>query len=389
MPPGLKGKENYTFMKIIADRDIPFLKGVLEPFADVEYMPGKEISRNHLYDADALLTRTRTICNEKLLAGTAVKFIGTATIGYDHIDTEYCESKGIIWKNAPGCNSSSVNQYVASALATLSEKYGFDLSGRSMGVVGVGHVGSKVVRTAELLGMHVYLCDPPKVEKEGACGFISLEGIVRESDIISFHVPLTSTGKYPTFHMINDSFLEAVKPGTIIINTSRGSVSDNQGLKRFVAGRKGILVIDVWENEPFIDRELLCMADICTPHIAGYSADGKANATAAIVNELSLFFNLILNGWKPVNIPAPSNNEINIDCKKLSGEEVIRKAVIASYDIMRDDRALRRTPFNFEKLRAEYPVRREFPAYTIVTEGIAGKDTERLCRKMGFKVKTT
>jgi erythronate-4-phosphate dehydrogenase len=189
--------------------------------------------------------------------------------------------------------------------------------------------------------------------------------------------------------MINDSFLEALKPGTIIINTSRGSVSDNEGLKRFLGSKKGILVLDVWENEPFIDRELLCMTDIGTPHIAGYSADGKANATSAIVNELSLFFNLMLGGWKPMNIPAPSNNEINIDCSKLSGEEVIRKAVIASYDIMRDDGALKRAPFTFEKLRAEYPSRREFPAYTIVTEGTAGKETERLCRKMGFKVKTT
>ena len=372
-------------MKIVADKDIPFLQGILEPFAEVVYLPGKDISRSHLSDADALLTRTRTICDEKLLDGTPVKFIGTATIGHDHIDTVYCESKGITWKNAPGCNASSVNQYVASALAALSLRHGFSLTERSLGVVGVGNVGSRVVRTAELLGMHVYLCDPPRVEKEGACGFISLDGIVRECDIITFHVPLASTGKYPTFHMINDYLLEKLKPGTIIINTSRGQVADNESLKRYSV-KKFIFVLDVWENEPFIDRELLSMTDIATSHIAGYSADGKANATSMIVNELSRYFDLVLSDWKADGIPEPAVKEIFIDCSALSKEEIIDKSILGTYNVLIDDEALRRSPLNFEKLRSDYPLRREFEAYTLILKG-ADTETERLCRKIGFKVK--
>lgn len=372
-------------MKIVADRDIPFLRGVLEPFAEVVYIAGREISGDHLKDADALLTRTRTYCNEKLLAGTAVKFIGTATIGHDHIDKEYCRLKGIQWTNAPGCNAYSVNQYVASALATLSVKHGIKLAERSIGVVGVGNVGSKVVKTAELFGMYVYLCDPPRAEDEGLCGFISLEGVIRESDIVTFHVPLTSHGRHPTFHMINDNLLSAMKPGTIVMNTSRGNVADGEALKRF-SGRNGIVVLDVWENEPYIDRELLKTVSIATPHIAGYSADGKANATTMIVRELSRFFELPLLEWTAEDIPLPADKEVLIDCSSLSSEEVLVKAVLASYDVMRDDQALRKNPVNFEKLRSEYPLRREFQAYTLILKG-SDTETERLCRKMGFKVK--
>jgi erythronate-4-phosphate dehydrogenase len=374
-------------MKIVADKDIPFLRGVLEPFAEVLYLPGREISGNHLKEADALLTRTRTICNEKLLGGSAVRFIGSATIGHDHIDKDYCSRQGIKWTNAPGCNASSVNQYVASALASLSMIHRFKLADMSIGIVGVGNVGSKVVKTAELFGMHVYLCDPPRADKEGQCGFISLDGIIRESDIITFHVPLTSHGQYPTFHMINEGLLSSLKPGTIIINTSRGNVADGESLKRYVGSRKDSLaVLDVWENEPYIDRELLGWVSIATPHIAGYSADGKANATTIIVRELSMHFGLPLNDWKVENIPVPEDTEIFIDCNAMSKEEVLAKAITASYDVMRDDRSLRMAPFNFEKLRSEYPLRREFQAYTLVLDG-SDTETERLCRKTGFKVR--
>lgn len=374
-------------MKIVADKDIPFLRGVLEPFAEVLYLPGRDINRSHLKDADALLIRTRTICNEKLLRESHVSFIGSATIGHDHIDKDYCDRQGIKWTNAPGCNASSVNQYVASALTSLSLKHGFKLSDRSIGVVGVGNVGSKVVKTSELLGMHVYLCDPPRADDEGQCGFIALDGIIRESDIITFHVPLTSHGKYPTFHMINEDLLSSLKPGTIIINTSRGNVADGESLRRYSGSRRDCLtVLDVWENEPYIDRELLDRISIATPHIAGYSADGKANATTMIVRGLSMHFDLPLKEWKVENIPVPEDSEIFIDCNSISKEEVLAKAIIASYDVMRDDRSLRMSHFNFEKLRSEYPLRREFQAYTLALKG-SGTETERLCRKMGFKVR--
>src|SRR4030043_995670 len=177
-------------MKIVADNKIPCLAGALEPYADFIYLPGKDIANALVRDADALIIRTRTRCDEKLLKSTKVRFIATATIGFDHIDTGYCERNGIFWTNAPGCNSSSVQQYIASALITLSPRKGFDLRNRSLGVVGVGNVGSKVVRLAEQLEMNVLLNDPPRVRKEGPCQFISLEGIIRECDIISLHVPL-------------------------------------------------------------------------------------------------------------------------------------------------------------------------------------------------------
>ncbi len=373
-------------MKIIIDKDIPFIKGVLEPFADVGYYRGNEISNHQLRNADALLIRTRTFCSHELLDHTSVKFIGTTTIGYDHIDTAYCRGNNIVWKNAPGCNAASVNQYIASSLVLLAARYGFSLKERSIGVVGVGHVGSRIVRTAELLGMHVYLCDPPRVEKEGVCGFIGMDGILRECDIITFHVPLQQGGIYNTWHMIDDELLKKTNPGTFIINTSRGPVADTISLKAALAsGRIKGLVADVWEKEPEPDRELLDMSDIATAHIAGYSADGKANGTAMIIQELSRFFDLGLNEWKPAYIPPPKNPEIVIDCKGITEEEILAKAILGSYDVQEDDRRLRNSPAGFEQLRVEYPVRREFSSFTLKLKG-SWTAIERRCRRMGFKV---
>ncbi len=373
-------------MKIVADDKIPFLKGVLEPYADVVYVPGKLIGTDHLLDADALLIRTRTICNADLLKGTKVKFIGTATIGYDHIDTLWCEKEGIVWKNAPGCNASSVNQYIASTLFNLAEKFGFSLKDRTLGVIGVGNVGSKVVYTAEMMGMRVYLCDPPRVRTGGACGFISLEGILRECDIITFHVPLNLKGEDKTYHMINDKLLSGVNPGTIIINSSRGEVADSRALK--VALAKGLIagaVLDVWENEPEIDLELLKMCVQATPHIAGYSVDGKATGTAMIIRELSEQFDLGLENWEAKNIPAPAFPDVEIECKGLTPEEILKKAVFATYDVKKDDDRLRQNPGSFEKQRGDYPPRREFKAYTLNLKN-SDKEIRRICRKLGFKV---
>jgi len=373
-------------MKIIADKDIPFLQGVLEPYAEIIYLPGQAISARDLKDADALLTRTRTVCDRKLLENTKVRFIGTATIGFDHIDTDYCESRGIVWKNAPGCNAGSVDQYLASSLVQLARKHGFNLRDKALGVVGVGHVGSKVVKTAELLGMHVYLCDPPRAEKEGLCGFISMEGILRECDIISFHVPLQRDGKHPTYHMIGHDLLERTVRGALIINTSRGPVTDTSALKTALSTSRILgTALDVWENEPAIDRELLAMADIATPHIAGYSADGKANGTTAIVNEVSSFFALGLNDWNATDIPAPAQPVLEIDCRGLEEEEVLSRAILAAYDVTKDDAKLKNDPAAFEVMRSTYPVRREFHAYTVKLAG-SWKELEKKCRRLGFTI---
>jgi erythronate-4-phosphate dehydrogenase len=373
-------------LKIVADDKIPFLRGVLEPFAEIEYLPGKSIENSHLKDVDALLTRTRTCCNENLLKNTGVQFIGTATIGYDHIDTTWCEKHGIVWKNAPGCNASSVNQYIASTLINLSDKFNFSLKDRTLGVVGVGNAGSKVVHTAEMMGMRVYLCDPPRVRYEGVCGFISLEGIIRDCDIITFHVPLSLGGTDKTYQMINRGFLAGVNPGTFIINTSRGEVADGNALKEALRqGKIAGMALDVWENEPDIDRELLNNCCQATPHIAGYSADGKARGTAMIIHELSRHFNLGIEDWETNDVPEPINPLIRIDCQGITNEEILKRAILGTYNARDDDRRLRESPANFEKLRGEYPPRREFKAYTLILEN-GENEIKRICRKLGFKV---
>ena len=373
-------------MKIIADDKIPFLRGVLEPFADVVYMPGSKISRADLTDTDGLLIRTRTKCNEALLHGTSVKFIGTATIGYDHIDTDYCDARKIKWINAPGCNSSSVQQYIAAALLKLSVDEGFRLKNKTLGIVGVGNVGSKVEKIAGILGMKVLLNDPPRERKEGRDKFVSFETILRESDIITLHVPLNRSGDDRTYHLISGDVFRSMGKKAWLINSSRGEVVDTESIKSalkngFLAGA----ILDVWENEPDIDRELLSATHISTPHIAGYSTDGKAKGTSMVVNSLCRFFKLPLTDWYPENIPHPGNNVIEIDCAGKSDEEIIGEAVKVTYDIASDHFKLRQSPDTFEKQRGDYRIRREFQSYRIVTGNCSRELNEKLIR-LGFSL---
>lgn len=373
-------------MKIIADDKIPFLRGVLEPFADVVYMPGSKISRADLTDTDGLLIRTRTKCNEALLHGTSVKFIGTATIGYDHIDTDYCDARNIKWINAPGCNSSSVQQYIAAALLKLSVDEGFRLKNKTLGIVGVGNVGSKVEKIAGILGMKVLLNDPPRERKEGRDKFVSFETILRESDIITLHVPLNRSGDDRTYHLISGEVFRSMGKKAWLINSSRGEVVDTESIKSalkngFLAGA----ILDVWENEPDIDRELLSATHISTPHIAGYSTDGKAKGTSMVVNSLCRFFKLPLTDWYPENIPHPGNKVIEIDCSGKSDEEIIGEAVKVTYDIASDHFMLRQSPDTFEKQRGDYGIRREFQSYRIVTGNCSRELNEKLIR-LGFSL---
>jgi erythronate-4-phosphate dehydrogenase len=287
-------------MKIIADDKIPFLKGVLEPYAEVVYMPGKLITRETLKEADALLTRTRTKCTESLLKGTSIRFIGTATIGFDHIDTKYCEKQKIKWTNAPGCNSSSVQQYIASALLKLAHDHRYSLKDKTIGIVGVGNVGTKIEKIARALGMNVLLNDPPRARLEGERNFVMLGNILYNSDIITVHVPLNFVGEDKTYHLFNEKSFKKMKKGAWFFNSSRGEVTETSAIKKALgSGKLGGAVIDVWENEPDIDLELMTKAFIATPHIAGYSTDGKANGTAIVVNSLSKYFDLPLKNWYP------------------------------------------------------------------------------------------
>ncbi len=357
-------------MKIVADDKIPFLKGVLEPFAEVLYLPGKQIDNKILKDADALITRTRTRCNAALLKNTGIKFIGTATIGFDHIDTDLCNRNGISWTNAPGCNSSSVQQYIAAAILRISGKFKYKLKNKTIGIVGVGNVGSKVEKLARTLEMNVLLNDPPRARAEGEGEFVSLEQVLMESDIVTGHVPLNLTGEDCTVNLFNENSFRMMRKGTWFINTSRGEVTDTGALKNAIdSGKLMGAVTDVWEKEPDLDTELMEKVFISTPHIAGYSTDGKANGTSMIVNSLCKFFSLPLKDWYPDNVPDPAVPVILINCTGKTDEDVMREAVLHTYNIDDDSLRLKQTPSEFEKQRGDYPLRREFPAYTVILKG--------------------
>lgn len=374
-------------MKIVCDNKIPFLRGVLEPFADVVYLPGKETTPEVVKDADALITRTRTICNEALLSGSQVQAIATATIGFDHIDTAWCDAHGIFWENAPGCNSGSVKQYIASVLVTLAKRYGFDLAEKTLGVVGVGNVGRKVASVARALGMKVLLNDPPRARKKGPEAFVTLDEICAQCDIITVHVPLSKTGEDATWHLFDGTRLAALRPDQILINSSRGPVVDNAVLKAVL--QKGGLkaaVLDVWEGEPNLDPELVSLLAITTPHIAGYSADGKANGTTAAVRSVARTLGLPLTMWSAEGIPAPPQAlDFTVEAAGKSLQAVLTEAILHTYDVSEDSERLRADLSLFEKLRGDYPVRREFPAFTLRLQDGTPEMADRLS-EIGFNV---
>lgn len=351
---------------LVIDEHIPFIKGVLEPFARVIYARGGMIDRKAALEADGLIIRTRTRCDARLLEGTPVKLIATATIGFDHIDTEYCDSKGIKWFHAPGCNSGSVKQYIASVLASLQINHGFDLRGKKTGIVGAGHVGSKVAGLAGILGMTPLLNDPPRARIEGDGNFVSLEEIMETADIITFHVPLIHNGADKTFHLADREFFYKLLRKPFIINTSRGQVVETNAVKEAV--RNGAIagyIADVWENEPFIDQELLDWSILGTPHIAGYSVEGKANGTAACVRAASRYFGFGLENWFPPALPQSLNTVIQLDAKIKTNDQLVAEAILSTYDVREDDQDLKKDPSQFEQLRNHYHIRREFEAFKI------------------------
>jgi erythronate-4-phosphate dehydrogenase len=373
-------------IRIVADDKIPFLKGVLEPYADIVYKPGNKIDRRTIEGADALLIRTRTKCTAELLEGSQVKFIATATIGFDHIDTQYCQKSSVKWTNAPGCNSSSVMQYIAAALLKTSREFRFLLQDKTIGIIGVGNVGRKIEKLALNLGMKVLLNDPPRAREEGDAGFHDFDTVVREADILTFHVPLTIVGKDKTYHLVTEKILKKMKKGAWLINSSRGEVVETNSLKKVLdSGRLGGAILDVWEHEPDIDQLLMQKTYIATPHIAGYSTDGKANGTSIVVNELARFFDLPLENWYPSDIPVPTCGEISISGKGKTPEDIVREAVEQTYNISEDDLRLRFSPTDFERHRGEYPLRREFQAYKVNLMN-GNKATTGLLKKLGFNI---
>lgn len=325
-------------MKIVVDKHIPYIEGKLESVADVVYAEPEDITPALVSDADALIIRTRTRCCKQLLEGSSVRFIATATIGFDHIDTEYCRQHGIYWTNCPGCNCDGVCEYVASALLALEQRGTVSLSGATIGVVGVGHVGEKVVQWAEQQGMYVLVNDPPKRDQLIASGFhyCELEELASKSDILTFHVPLTSDTPYPTYHLANSRLLDLCRPNAVVINAARGGILDEQAALQTKYSQM-TFVIDTWENEPHISTDMLRRAAIGTYHIAGYTRQGKLNATNMCLAALSHYFQL----------PSFAVTE-----KVLPLQPLLTFSWIETVD-----KQLRRSPEQFEQLRSAYPLR--------------------------------
>lgn len=340
-------------MKIVADKNIPFLEGVFEPYADVVYIDGSQITHEDVVDADALIIRTRTKCNAELLGGTNVQMISTATIGTDHIDLKYCADNGIEVYNAEGCNAGGVMQYVFSALYGVAARKNIKLDDANFGIIGVGNVGKKVEAMAKYLGFNVLRCDPPRAAAEGPEGFCSLEYLLANSQIVTMHTPLDET----TRGMADADFFMQLQPGAIFINASRGEVMDEAALKE-VYPKLGAAIIDTWNHEPDVDEELIDLVDVATPHIAGYSYQGKQNGTASAVQSVARHFGIEeLYDFYPEN-DVPDHEPVLLDLKgKKQGE--IAAVFQYNYPIFTDDFRFRMEPGNFEKMRSNYQYRRE------------------------------
>lgn len=368
-------------MKIVADDKIPYLKGVFEPYAEVVYLPGGKITPADVADADALITRTRTRCDKALLRNSKVRIVATATIGIDHLNTAELDEIGIMWRNAPGCNADSVKNYIASALASLDR----DLSGMTLGIIGVGHVGKKIAEVGRAFRMNVLLNDPPRAEAEGDSEFTCLAELLEKSDIVTLHVPLENSGKYPTANMADEKFFAQMKRGAYFFNSCRGEVMDKAA---FIAaknsGKIAGALIDVWPDEPDLDPELLAAVEIGTPHIAGYSREGKANGTTASVRAVAEFFDIPqLKNFQLPELPPPVFPEIIELDSALSVPQQISRAVLHVYDVRKDAAELKSAPAQFEALRGSYWNRREFSAYTVKN---SSPETENALKLLGFKI---
>jgi erythronate-4-phosphate dehydrogenase len=379
-------------MKIIADENIPCAGQAFASLGEVTLLPGRGMQPEQVRDADMLLVRSVTVVDRTLLQHSAVRFVGSATIGFDHVDRAYLQQRGIGFATAPGCNATSAAEYVVSALLVLAERRGFELAGKSAGIIGCGNVGSRVRERLAVLGMRCVVNDPPLQAQGGHDDFVSLDEVLR-ADVITVHVPYTRDGACPTHHLVDATVLRKLQPGALFINTSRGAVTDNLALDALLAERSDLsVVLDVWEGEPAINLPLLQRVDLGTPHIAGYSLDGKLRGTEMIYRAACDWYGLP-GRWRAADyLPAGSV----IDCTApgdMSVAATLRAAVFSTYDIRADDARLRMTlalpageqPAYFDRLRKEYPVRREFSTSSVLVSDTAG-GAERLLRGLGFPV---
>lgn len=372
-------------MKLVADDKIPFLRGIPERFAQVLYLPVKEFKYENIKDADILMVRTPNKCTRELLENTQVKFIASTTIGFDHIDTGFCKEAGIKWTNAPGCNAISVAQYILSSLIELSRLKGFQLRDRVLGIIGVGNVGKQVERVCRAYGITCLLYDPPRAKQEGNGAFASMQEIAEQCDILTFHVPLTYEGEQATYHMANDAFFSSLAKKPYFINASRGAVHDTPALLR--AKREGKIeemIIDCWESEPNISQELLSETLIASPHLAGFSADGKANGTRMCLEAISKEFNIDIPDLNTLTQPAKPKDPV-IDLNSFPNER-LENAILSTFSPLYEDQRLKGNPSLFEYLRTHYDNPREFAAYTVIH---ASPEEQSILKALGFCVNQT
>jgi len=359
-------------VKIVADANIPLLREAFGPLGEVAALPADGLTPGAVRDADALLVRSVTRVGAALLDGSAVRFVATATIGFDHVDQAYLASRGIGFASAQGSNARSVAEYVLAALAVLAARRGRPMRGQVLGIVGCGNVGGRLAHMAEALGLRVLRNDPPLARRTGDPRYVPFDALA-EADAVTFHVPLERGGTDPTYHMIGARLLGRLKPGATLLNSSRGGVHDTAALLAArAAGRLGALVLDVWEGEPSVDTDLLARTDLATPHIAGYSYDGKVNGARMVLEALCRHFGLARE-WDPSPLmPPPPRPRARVPAGA-TVEEALRLAITAAYDIEADDARMRgllarppeaRAKF-FNDLRKTYPVRREFPETTV------------------------
>ncbi len=355
-----------TLMNILADQQIPFAKQAFQQFGDVELIHGRDITHNNLDNVDILLVRSITKVNEELLDDTAVKFVGTATSGFDHIDQSYLKSHKIKFAYTPGSNARSVAEYVLSALLVLFDDELEKLQNSTVGIIGYGHVGSKVARFLEILGLRCLLNDPPLARQQASSLFVSLDEVL-DADIITIHVPLIKEGLDPTYHLITETELKKVKDEAVLINTARGGVVDEFALLNKIKESSIKTVIDVWEGEPNINQELLQTANITTSHIAGYSTDGKLRATEMLYQKACEFFQQT-PVWTALDTNTVKKNEMELVSSSMTLLESINKLVKNSYDILQDHDLLQaslkvvseqRSSY-FDELRKHYRERFEY-----------------------------
>ncbi|MCQ4310792.1 4-phosphoerythronate dehydrogenase PdxB [Pseudomonas stutzeri] len=380
-------------MRILADENIPLVEAFFAEHGEIRRMPGRSINRAALEQTDVLLVRSVTRVDRELLEGSAVRFVGTCTIGTDHLDIDYFEEAGISWTSAPGCNARGVVDYVLGSLLALAEGEGVDLASRRYGVIGAGKVGGRLVEVLRGLGWDVRVCDPPRQAREVG-EFVGLDEILAECDVISLHTPLTLDGAHATFHLFDQSRLEQLRSGAWLINAARGAIVDNAALRGQLARRPDIqAVLDVWEGEPQIDVELAELCWIATPHIAGYSLDGKLRGTAQVYQAFCASKGLEPTIKLADLMPVPPLRAMSFDASA-EPRDVLATICRAVYDPRKDDAAFRRSliededqrRIGFDQLRKQYPPRREIDGLQIEV-GAGQPQVEQLVRALGATLK--